>query len=255
MEFSLLTEQSERIPLWCFYEVGVEMAIREKGSEAGAFMRSMVNKKVPFIFHELPDMATKFYPDRSRMFLPFPNCWIECPAIQHGRRGRSAVVIEDSSILHYLFAELDSNEFTDLFGQAQVLVEDNEVIVSVSNGDPEWQQYMERIIKLFLHHINTPHHGVYHTRRKFPWSTREKAKKLRLYPLAAVTEIVISQAPPEPRVIDQTGTGTKKCQHEVKAHKRVYHRGTPDEFEVLVPAHKRGDPALGIKKSRYRVEV
>lgn len=251
----ILTEHSERIPLWCFYEETIFHLGKDKHLPAMKFLRQMVNKKTPFIIDQLPDIDMSWRADPSRVFLPFPNCWLECPAMVAGERGRSAIVIADSNHLNYLFVGEGSNKVHDLFGDATLWIEEGEVVVELKTPSIEWQRFAEKILKFFLHHINTPHHGLYHTVRKQSFVTRERAKKLKLYPLAAITEIVLSQAPPEPKRIMVTGTGSPKCQHDVRAHKRVYHKDQPNQFEVLVPSHRRGDPKLGIKKSKYKVET
>lgn len=37
----------------------------------------------------------------------------------------------------------------------------------------------------------------------------------------------------------------RRAEHDVRSHPRVIRRGRPDEYTVIVQAHKRGDPAIG----------
>lgn len=49
--------------------------------------------------------------------------------------------------------------------------------------------------------------------------------------------------------IIQSGPAFHKCLHFVRSHKRHYKDGRVS----IIPAHWRGDPALGIKRTRYKV--
>lgn len=70
------------------------------------------------------------------------------------------------------------------------------------------------------------------------------------YPLLAWSEVVLKHqtqfARPEER---QTGVTYHKCLHFVRSHLRHYRDGRV----TVIPAHWRGDPALGIKRTRYRL--
>lgn len=81
------------------------------------------------------------------------------------------------------------------------------------------------------------------------------ARKLRYvgagkYPLHAWSEVVLKHqtkvAPPEERF---SGLIHHKCLHFVRSHLRHYRDGKI----TMIPAHWRGDPALGIKRTRYRM--
>lgn len=69
------------------------------------------------------------------------------------------------------------------------------------------------------------------------------------FPLHGFTEITLNVAPGgnmrEPK---QVGTSADRCLHFVRAHLR--HLG---DSTTVIPWHWRGDPALGIKNSRYNV--
>lgn len=69
------------------------------------------------------------------------------------------------------------------------------------------------------------------------------------FPLRGWTEITLNVAPGgnqrEPKSAGSTGD---KCLHFVRAHRRRCYG-----VWVQIPAHWKGDPALGIKQTRYRV--
>jgi hypothetical protein len=71
------------------------------------------------------------------------------------------------------------------------------------------------------------------------------------YPLLAWHEVVIKpqDRPLTQREIEGHLTG-RKCLHFVRGHRRRYRDGR----ETRVTHHWRGDPALGIARTRYRVE-
>jgi hypothetical protein len=70
------------------------------------------------------------------------------------------------------------------------------------------------------------------------------------YPLLAWSEVVLKhqtrRAEPGERL---SGATYHKCLHFVRSHLRHYRDGGV----TVIPAHWRGDPALGIKRTRYRV--
>ncbi len=72
------------------------------------------------------------------------------------------------------------------------------------------------------------------------------------YPLQAWSEIVLKHetrfAEPGERL---AGRSFRKCLHFVRSHLRHYQTGRVS----VVPAHWRGDPAIGIKRTRYLVEA
>lgn len=79
----------------------------------------------------------------------------------------------------------------------------------------------------------------------------KQLSRIGSYPLRGWTEIVLKtntvHARGEPSL---TGPAFHKCLHFVRSHERRYQSG----HIALIPAHWRGDPALGIKRTRYRVE-
>jgi hypothetical protein len=104
---------------------------------------------------------------------------------------------------------------------------------------------------LALDLINTP--GLVGLRQHDPH--RGLARKLYTvrsgsYPLRGWSEIVLKH---QTRIADDaehhTGTTFHKCLHFVRSHLRHYRDGKV----TVIPAHWRGDPALGIKRTRYLV--
>lgn len=99
--------------------------------------------------------------------------------------------------------------------------------------------------------INTP--GLIGLRQHDPH--RGLARKLAAlrggsYPLQAWSEVVLKHqtqiAEPGERL---SGATFHKCLHFVRSHLRHYRDGRV----TVIPAHWRGDPALGIKRTRYRM--
>lgn len=71
------------------------------------------------------------------------------------------------------------------------------------------------------------------------------------FPLQAWTEIVLDVGPPrvEAASLGQTHLSGRKALHFVRRHLRLV-----GDLPIVVSPHWRGDPALGIRRSRYRVE-
>lgn len=107
----------------------------------------------------------------------------------------------------------------------------------------------------FLSLINSPR--IISQRNHFPYgrAEREALKKMPLvgkFPLRAWTEILLRVALPEDRSgepsQEQHLTG-EKCLHYCRTYLRIRHG-----MLEYVEGHWRGNPALGIKQSRYRLE-
>lgn len=98
--------------------------------------------------------------------------------------------------------------------------------------------------------INTP--GVLGMRQHQPHAglARRMAKLgVGRFPLRAWSEVTVRTST---KIVDsefESGPSFHKCLHFVRAHKRHYKDGGIS----LVKAHWRGDPALGIKRTRYKV--
>lgn len=102
---------------------------------------------------------------------------------------------------------------------------------------------------LTLDLINTP--GLVGLRQHDPH--RGLAKKLNMvgsYPLRSWSEVVLKHQTRTAEPTDRhTGATYHKCLHFVRSHRRHYQNGKV----TVIPAHWRGDPALGIKRTRYLV--
>lgn len=102
---------------------------------------------------------------------------------------------------------------------------------------------------LTLDLINTP--GLVGLKQRDPH--RGLARRLNAigrYPLRAWSEVVLKAETRAAEPGEQmTGTGYHKCLHFVRSHLRHYQDG----HVTVIPAHWRGDPALGIKRTRYRM--
>lgn len=98
--------------------------------------------------------------------------------------------------------------------------------------------------------INTP--GVVGFRQHQPH--RGLARKLAsagvgAYPLRAWNEVTVKTHTTFDGGEYVSGSTFRKCLHFVRSHRRQYRNG----LGSVVRAHWRGDPALGIKRTRYRV--
>jgi hypothetical protein len=104
---------------------------------------------------------------------------------------------------------------------------------------------------LTLDLINTP--GLVGLRQHDPH--RGMARRLASYrggsyPLRSWSEVVLKTHTRIAGDSEQlSGTTFHKCLHFVRSHLRHYRDGKIS----IIPAHWRGDPALGIKRTRYRV--
>jgi hypothetical protein len=79
----------------------------------------------------------------------------------------------------------------------------------------------------------------------------EKRAIVGRFPLHAWTEIVLPISPPDDRIRDapvEAHLTGRRCLHFVRRHFRII-----NGVGVLVREHWRGDAALGIKRSRYRL--
>jgi hypothetical protein len=105
---------------------------------------------------------------------------------------------------------------------------------------------------LALDLINTP--GVVGMRQHAPHiGLAKKLAKIGTgsYPLRAWSEVTIKANTIYDDGEYESGSTYHKCLHFVRAHHRHYKNGKL----AVVRAHWRGDPALGIKRTRYRVSA
>jgi hypothetical protein len=102
---------------------------------------------------------------------------------------------------------------------------------------------------LALELINTP--GLIGLRQHDPH--RGMAKRyatIGSYPLRGWSEVTLKHQTKVAGPAEQlSGTTYHKCLHFVRSHLRHYRNGNVS----VIPAHWRGDPALGIKRTRYRM--
>jgi hypothetical protein len=105
---------------------------------------------------------------------------------------------------------------------------------------------------LFLDMINTP--GLVGLKSHQPHRGLERSLRqngVGKYPLRAWSEVLIKPGVIEAGPEDHEGHLTgRKCLHFVRAHRRQFQDGR----QTIVTHHWRGDPALGIKRTRYRIE-
>lgn len=95
--------------------------------------------------------------------------------------------------------------------------------------------------------INTP--GLIGLKQHAPHRGLQKSMAGR-YPLRGWSEIVLKHKTVAAGVAEKlSGPAFHKCLHFVRSHRRHYRDGRVS----IIPAHWRGDPALGIKQTRYRI--
>lgn len=101
---------------------------------------------------------------------------------------------------------------------------------------------------LALDLINTP--GLVGFRQHAPHKGLAKQlSNVGSYPLRSWSEVVVKTKTKFDDGEYESGDTYHKCLHFVRSHSRRFRDGT----ETIVCAHWRGDPALGIKRTRYRV--
>lgn len=69
------------------------------------------------------------------------------------------------------------------------------------------------------------------------------------HPLRSWSEVTVKTHTTHCNGDYESGSTFRKCLHFVRSHQRHYRTGRVS----VIPAHWRGDPALGIKRTRYRV--
>lgn len=183
----------------------------------------------------------KFSPDDlTSSFLPAPKTWIEW--------------LHDDGVRHGLLLIEEPNRGERAF---------TFLVANSNEGMARWSQswdtrmhsvFVVRFIATVLAMINTP--KIIGRRQHMPHRGLEKRLLARRpnigkFPLQAWTEILLHVSPPkdasaaEPIEAHLTGS---KALHFCRAHLRI----RLGQLE-RVRAHWRGDPSLGIKRSRYKV--
>lgn len=241
--------------------------VRQKMADVHCFEVTAVHELAHSLSFDISDGKAEL---GELAFLPAPKTWIEfeaCPekpVSQYGRYGYLLIdngrgVVESWHVGEFDMggrstywagqSSFDLKVFHPLFNPRATLTSDREIIWDQDDVPQEWAQ-----IYAFLAMINTP--KVIGRRQHMPHRGLEKAllreqKLIGKFPLHAWTEIRLECSPPQDLSQEQgyeahlTG---KKALHFCRAHLRL--RNCRVEF---VKAHWRGDPALGIKQSRYRV--
>ena len=153
-------------------------------------------------------------------------------------------------------AELRELEFRRAVAVTRIKELDRELVVT--GAEKMFVENEGRMIRhgigaavLMLDLINTP--GLIGLKQYGPHrGLAKQLSRVGSYPLRGWTEIVLkattAQARGEPSL---TGPAFHKCLHFVRSHQRHYQSG----HVTIIPAHWRGDPALGIKRTRYRLEA
>jgi hypothetical protein len=203
--------------------------------------------------------------DRRLAFLPATVTWIEYSVSS----GRAAYVLVSPDLERTTMAAdvvmiAKDGDWSALRMTAQPLP-----LIS-SGGVPDaeaeqkrWQKIGSERLPLNVHFvcyaslalINTPR--IIGRRQHMPHERveREKLKTLGLvgkFPLRAWTEIILKVAPPDNRTGEPSTEGHltgEKCLHFVRTFLRV----RMGQLEY-VESHWRGNPALGMKRSRYRLQ-
>lgn len=196
---------------------------------------------------------------RKLAFLPHANTWIELDlGVSDPRMGRRVAILATG-------LEGDSTHDTSVLfvfrrGSGWWIVPATKddvggVPMAESAGVPTSGMLEPFMLYAALAFINTPR--VIGRRTHFPHlrAEREKIKQLGLvgkFPLRAWTEIILKVQLPD----DKTGEPSQeahltgeRCQHFCRTYLRVKN-GTIEYVE----GHWRGNPALGMKRSRYRLE-
>jgi hypothetical protein len=233
-------------------------AVSDHASVVGASMRDHFNNRGHF--------------SRRLAFLPAQNSWLEFEesytSVHDGTLGkfRQAYLLfgESDSRHRAVVATISRNPGGEwaYVRQAPIpLVEADEQPVRCMEDHPELElrrgQAPHSIFLLYgaLALINTPR--IIGRRQHMPHERveREKLKALKLvgkFPLRVWTEIILKVAPPDDRTGEPATEGHltgEKCLHFVRTFLRV----RMGQLEY-VESHWRGNPALGMKRSRYRVE-
>ena len=187
-------------------------------------------------------------------FLPAPITWLE---FIQSNGSRAAFMVAQIDEREAIVVVVDGNEFRALpigilYTEELLADEVGGVMFKCLNtfgGDFE-QRVLFSVIGL-LNLINRP--GGLMRREHAPHRgiARDLSKRAMVgrFPLRGWTEITLNVAPGgnqrEPKAAGSTGD---KCLHFVRSHRRRCYG-----VWVQIPAHWKGDPALGIKQTRYRV--
>lgn len=194
-------------------------------------------------------------------FLPSPRTWLEYVVPENAQR--TAVLVEksaDSFVFWLILDEPLTSYFCGTFRSHRALEEPypgfsiGRPVAGTWCDDPsEIESKLTRLAietLLLLDIINTP--GLVALKTVQPHRGFERALRqlgVGRYPLQAWHEVVIKPGEPAPDDSGETGLTGRKCLHFTRAHKKRVHG------QVRMISHYwSGDPALGIKRTRYRVK-
>lgn len=191
-------------------------------------------------------------------FLPAPKTWIEW---QNGPNGRVGFLLEEQPdfALVTCVAMNQQHFFSDResFGLPFKGSGDLGTILTSETMHPDKSEKYGRVAATLigaLAFINTP--KIIGRRQHIANKGLEKKivkdrKAPNMFPLNAWTEVILRITPPVDKtnsaVVEAHLTG-QKALHFCRAHLRIQHGKL-----VVVKAHWRGDPALGIIQTRYKV--
>lgn len=208
----------------------------------------------------LKEKLPKYGIDERSTFLPAPKTWLEWREGQY----RSAVLLVQNKTAT-MAAIFQSYEWGDGFGSISTERDLSFSYVPVSEQHPKRKEAREFLaacdesdeeILALLSIINTPRiigRRQHMPHRGFERDLMRAMKPVGKFPLHAWTEIKLEVAPPKDMRCDPSieahYTG-KRALHFCRAHLRI-------SFGRLqiVTSHWRGDGSLGIKQSRYKLNV
>lgn len=196
-------------------------------------------------------------------FLPANKTWLEI-ADDEGGRFALFCVTDDGAEDAVVFRVQEETEVVRTTALGRLFFEDGRVEIITSESDPDhikqskranpgpYAQLARDAIRLCVL-INLPHV----LRRKQNIAHKGAARKLGLavgrFPLHGWTELSLDVhlAPKkDDGAVHEAGFTGGKCLHFCRAHLRLQ-----NEKLVVVKSHWRGDPALGIKRTRYKMQA
>jgi hypothetical protein len=218
-------------------------------------------KCTPYYFPEPISFRDTVHGYYEQLNLPSPQTFVQfTPAFDYELTRSKAVliVVEEKSSKISILAVEDTDNFPVL--RLEGTIHKNPITQmweihpygTAGQAPPEAVEAYEKVFNIVLMHINITHPRQ--TQRSLPRQQRRAAERSLGFPLKATTEITIRPGS-FPQSSAATGGGGEKCLHEVKGHVRIYKRGTPEERAVWINSYDRGNPALGVKKTKYKVET
>lgn len=205
-------------------------------------------------FMKQADLATCVTDMAFGMFLPSPRTWLE----YFIDGNRTAIVVEAMGDRYGLSLVTCRKIKSIFFGYLNPVTSEMELslnpdqLMGLNDTDDQlWQQFNYLIIRAvsFLDLINAPGTVTMDHHDPHAGFARALKKSGIEYPLKAWSEVRISHD--SDAVSDGfVGPTSRRCLHFVRAHQRHLQSGDL----TLVSHHWRGDPALGIKRTKYRVD-